>query len=232
MSLFLSQVLKDLPNKHERIEWCEMTGIQKRIYRDAIARSRKTIFDADASAEPGADATDASRRKQAKAQKGRSKDKRYLENSTNVLMDLRKAASHPMLFRKLFNDNVLDAMTRQLMKEPDFRTRGAVAQYVKEDMEVMTDAELQLFAKTYKVIALSCTLDMVWLIHWLVDTKIPSGRKMLSRCGEDHGSAQVDEAIQRRGTQNAHLLSGLYTYELDYEQLFMRRFTLTVHSDP
>ena len=80
----------------------------------------------------------------------RAKDK-YLENSSNVLMDLRKAASHPMLFRKLFDDPTLAAVTKQLLKEPDFKKRGAVFQYVKEDMEVMTDAELQFFCQGYKV---------------------------------------------------------------------------------
>jgi len=31
------------------------------------------------------------------------------------------------------------------MKEPDFNKRNAVSEFVKEDMEVMTDAELQVF---------------------------------------------------------------------------------------
>jgi SWI/SNF-related matrix-associated actin-dependent regulator 1 of chromatin subfamily A len=88
-------------------------------------------------------------KKKAKANP-RVKDK-YLENSSNVLMDLRKAASHPMLFRKLFDDQTLVSITKQLLKEPDFKKRGAVFEYVKEDMEVMTDAELQLFCHGYKV---------------------------------------------------------------------------------
>jgi SWI/SNF-related matrix-associated actin-dependent regulator 1 of chromatin subfamily A len=75
----------------------------------------------------------------------------YLENSSNVLMDLRKAASHPMLFRTRFTDDVLSGITKQLLKEPDFRKRGALYDLVKEDMTVMTDAELQLFCATYKV---------------------------------------------------------------------------------
>lgn len=81
----------------------------------------------------------------------RGKEKKYLENTSNVLMDLRKAASHPMLFRTHFTDAKLTTMTRLLLKEPDFRKRGAVYEYVKEDMEVMTDSELQLFCRTYKV---------------------------------------------------------------------------------
>lgn len=55
-----------------------------------------------------------------------------------------------MLFRTRFTDKVLSAMTKQLLKEPDFRKRGALYDLVKEDMSVMTDAELQVFAATYK----------------------------------------------------------------------------------
>nr|VWO95023.1 Uncharacterized protein [Ganoderma boninense] len=39
------QVLQDLPKKTERIEWCNMTALQKSIYNEALQRSRKTIFD-------------------------------------------------------------------------------------------------------------------------------------------------------------------------------------------
>ncbi|KAL4268944.1 hypothetical protein AB1N83_002062 [Pleurotus pulmonarius] len=154
------QVLKDLPKKTERIEWCEMTKLQKKIYMDTLKRSRKTIFDAatDAKAtEDSAPTPPANGRaskaapKKAKAKpKPRGKDKMYLENSSNVLMDLRKAASHPMLFRTLFTDDMLSSITRQLLKEPDFKKRGALFDLVKEDMSVMTDAELQIFAATYK----------------------------------------------------------------------------------
>lgn len=77
--------------------------------------------------------------------------KTYLENSSNVLMDLRKGALHPMLFRTRFTDEILTGMTKQLLKEPDFKKRGALFELVKEDMTVMTDAELQLFCATYKV---------------------------------------------------------------------------------
>ncbi|KAJ3533274.1 hypothetical protein NM688_g7306 [Phlebia brevispora] len=146
------QVLQDLPKKTERIEWCEMTPMQKSIYSDALRRSRKTIYDVEnASPEPepltNAKGKPAKKKSRANA---RTKDKLYVENSSNVLMDLRKAASHPMLFRRRFTDDVLTSITRVLLKEPDFRKRGALFELVKEDMEVMTDSELQAFCNTYK----------------------------------------------------------------------------------
>ncbi|KAI0663601.1 SNF2 family N-terminal domain-containing protein [Cubamyces menziesii] len=148
------QVLQDLPKKTERIEWCDMTPLQKSIYNDALQRSRKTIFDVekDGTETPDPPATNGRGKAPKKKTRAnaRTKDKMYLENSSNVLMDLRKAASHPMLFRRRYTDDMLTSIAKLLLKEPDFKKRGAVFDYVKEDMEVMTDAELQSFCATYK----------------------------------------------------------------------------------
>ncbi|TFK44749.1 SNF2 family N-terminal domain-containing protein [Crucibulum laeve] len=148
------QVLKDLPKKTERIEWCEMTNLQQSIYTDALQRSRKTVFDVAESSSLDVDAPQTNGKAKPSKKKtkatARPKDKMYLENSSNVLMDLRKAASHPMLFRTRFTDDILAGITKQLLKEPDFKKRGALFDLVKEDMSVMTDAELQLFCASYK----------------------------------------------------------------------------------
>lgn len=118
-----------------------MTELQRSIYRDALQRSRKTILAAQE------DSTGDSSLRQLK----KRNEKQQTENSTNVLMDLRKAASHPMLFRSRFTDENLARITKQLLKEPDFKRRGALFDLVMEDMSVMTDAELQAFCTTYKV---------------------------------------------------------------------------------
>lgn len=138
-----------------------MTDLQKTIYNDALQRSRKTIYDLDiGDSAPKEEPTQSGKSKPVKKKNranARPKDKLYLENSSNVLMDLRKASSHPMLFRRRFTDQTLTAVTKLLLKEPDFKKRGAVFEYVKEDMEVMTDAELQLFVSEYKVCFISTT---------------------------------------------------------------------------
>lgn len=144
------QVLQDLPKKTERIEWCEMTPLQRTLYNEALRRSRKTIYDVEGAPEPEPPANGRGKGRKTRAT-ARQKDKMYLENSANVLMDLRKAASHPMLFRRRFTDSILTSIAKLLLKEPDYKKRGALFKLVKEDMEVMTDAELQLFVATYKV---------------------------------------------------------------------------------
>lgn len=150
--------MKDLPKKSERIEWCIMSALQKKIYNDARKRSRNTVIESVETEADGKDKASAySKPTESKVlqKKGknttRAKDKKYSENSTNVLMELRKAASHPMLFRNQFTDSILTSIARALLKEPDFKERKAVFQLVKEDMEVMTDAELQGLAGMYKV---------------------------------------------------------------------------------
>jgi SWI/SNF-related matrix-associated actin-dependent regulator of chromatin subfamily A containing DEAD/H box 1 len=146
-------VLKDLPKKTERIEWCEMTDLQRNIYTDALQRSRKTVLEAESTTAATSEVQRPNKKsKQLKKNNLRTKEKKqYLENSSNVLMDLRKAASHPMLFRTHYTDQLLTNITKQLMKEADFKKRNAKFDFVKEDMEVMTDSELQMFCAMYKV---------------------------------------------------------------------------------
>jgi len=64
-------------------------------------------------------------------------------------MDLRKASSHPMLFRRQFDIDKIRLMAKQCMRETEFCDSNY--EYIVEDMEVMTDAELQKFCNRYKV---------------------------------------------------------------------------------
>ncbi|KZS98307.1 hypothetical protein SISNIDRAFT_481063 [Sistotremastrum niveocremeum HHB9708] len=144
------QVLKDLPNKFERIEWCEMTPMQKSIYRESLKRSRKVLLESQPEDEAAANGVDGPAKKSKPVTK--AKAKLASDSSTNVLMDLRKAASHPMLFRRMFNDDEVLAMAKRLVNEPEYRKRGALLDLVREDMEVMTDSELQAFCEQTKCI--------------------------------------------------------------------------------
>lgn len=128
-----------------------MTALQKTIYRDAMQRSRKTIMEVVAADPLEDDLPSEPKTKVAKKKAPTKKEKKmYLENSSNVLMDLRKASLHPALFRRRYTNDMLADITRVLLKEPDYKKRGAVYQYCYEDMGVMTDSELQLFLSGYK----------------------------------------------------------------------------------
>ena len=193
-----------------------MTTQQREIYTDALNRSRKTIFDVESEAStPGTETPPINGRAKPlkKSKAPRTKDKLYLENSSNVLMDLRKAASHPMLFRVQYNDKTLDAVTKVLLKEADFKKRGAVAQYVKEDMEVMTDAELQVFLCSYLVRRM--TLRMVRSIHVSlpVDPKILAGRELLPPSRQGQNTSTTVEGIPGRRPTHVGLLAGGRAFE-------------------
>lgn len=60
--------------------------------------------------------------------------------TANILMALRKAAIHPLLFRSIYDDDKLKIMAKDIMKEPQYATANET--YIFEDMQVMTDFEL------------------------------------------------------------------------------------------
>ncbi|EJU04472.1 hypothetical protein DACRYDRAFT_20994 [Dacryopinax primogenitus] len=153
------QVLRDLPKKTERIEYCSLSSTQTEIYRDALKRSRKALQEFPEEEEPANKKTRSSKASQVK---------QAADTSTNVLMDLRKAALHPMLFRKRFTDSKLKVMAKDCLKEPEFAESRY--DYVVEDMSVMSDAELQVFCEKYKSVHKHRLNEKSWLDSGKVDT--------------------------------------------------------------
>ena len=105
------QVLKQLPKKTNRVEWCELTVAQRVLYDESAAKV-SSVFKEDSK-------TDAS-------------------TKNNVLMELRKAAIHPLLFRRFYTDEVCRKMAAAYVKHH----RDRDAELVFQDMQVMTDFEL------------------------------------------------------------------------------------------
>ena len=134
-------MLTDLPEKRERIEFCEMTLLQKQVYREAMLRSRRAILEADGSE------SQQSVHKTRATKKGTVRPSE--SSSANVLMDLRKAANHPMLFRRLFDDKKIRTISRDCLRELEFMDSDQNMVY--EDLEVMTDFELHRFVHKFKV---------------------------------------------------------------------------------
>ncbi|KAK9379808.1 SNF2 family N-terminal domain-containing protein [Kockiozyma suomiensis] len=122
------QVLKHLPRKHHAVEYCELSPEQKEIYEAELEASRRVIE----AREAGKVLTKADR------------------SSSNVLMRLRKAAVHPLLFRRYYDESKLKKMSKEIMKEE--RYYDANQQYIFEDMEVMSDFELHGLCSKFKSI--------------------------------------------------------------------------------
>jgi SWI/SNF-related matrix-associated actin-dependent regulator 1 of chromatin subfamily A len=132
----LLQVLKDLPDKTETKVICKMDSDQSKLYSDILERSRtvlatQTEEELEKLALEDED-EEAKAKTKAKAKKALAKHK---ENaSSNILMDLRKAAIHPLLFRRLYTDAIIRKMARDCMKEEQFM--DSVYDLIVEDMEV------------------------------------------------------------------------------------------------
>lgn len=130
------KVLTDLTTKMTRVEYCDMTPVQRKIYAQAVAKTKRV---AAAEAEAAESTATTTRKKAAAATSNRE--------SGHVLMELRKAANHPLLSRRLFDEAKIDAMARDLMKEPDYADCNF--EHVKEDLRINTDAQLSFSAQSY-----------------------------------------------------------------------------------
>ncbi|XP_022700088.1 SWI/SNF-related matrix-associated actin-dependent regulator of chromatin subfamily A containing DEAD/H box 1 homolog isoform X1 [Varroa jacobsoni] len=109
-----ADVLGNLPTKHDNLEKVEMVEIQKQLYKKTV-----TAFK-------------------------RSKAERRLDEDVNaegsVLMQLRKAANHPLLLRTHYSDNRLRQMAKIICKQPSHKE--STVSLVFEDMQVMSDFQL------------------------------------------------------------------------------------------
>lgn len=90
------QQVLDLPAKHSRVEYCDMTPDQADYYAQVV-EDAQAFF----------------------ASKGEAKAKNAATKkaSSNVLMALRKAAIHPLLARRHFNEKRIEKMVEALLKQ-------------------------------------------------------------------------------------------------------------------
>ncbi len=116
------QVLKHLPIKTRRVEYCELFESQSEIYQSETKKAIQVIED-------------------------RAAKKAGIKDTSNIMMALRKASIHPLLFRRLYNDKVIAKMSKACLKEDEFHDRDINLVY--EDMSVMTDFELHAFCERY-----------------------------------------------------------------------------------
>lgn len=119
-----AQVLQDLPPKTEYIEYCEMTPSQRAIYREILAKHKKAVIEYQPSG-TNTPAEAPQPKKRGRAAAATKTGKPAQENTTsNILMSLRKAANHPMLFRRIYDDKKIRQMAKDCLKEPEFADRN------------------------------------------------------------------------------------------------------------
>lgn len=91
------QQVLSLPAKHSRVEYCDMTDSQANMYADEIDAAQQVLV-------------------------GQTNGKKVnAKASSNVIMSLRKAAIHPLLSRRIYNDKKLEKIQSVLLKNEEFR---------------------------------------------------------------------------------------------------------------
>lgn len=116
------QVLKHLPKKIRSVEYCEMSQSQTEIYESEKAKALRVIEE-------------------------RATGKKTSKETANIMMALRKASIHPLLFRRLYDDKTISRMSKACLGEVEFHQSNVHLVY--EDMTVMTDFELHGFSEKY-----------------------------------------------------------------------------------
>lgn len=127
------QVLKHLPGKTRRVEYCDMTSNQREIYDLEFAQFRKGLLDKTGNTETASTAAKSKAKATAAAAKA----------TTNVMMKLRQAAIHPLLLRHIYTDTLLRKMSKDCVKEDRFCESNP--ELVFEDFQVFTDFGLHKF---------------------------------------------------------------------------------------
>lgn len=138
-----AQVLS-LPPKIEIVEHCEMTKVQSKLYSETMQKSKKILSELteealeEVAGEDGSVATGKKPEADKKSVKGK-KASGVTTSGSNILMDLRKAASHPLLFRRLYTDAKIRQIAKACLNTPSYCDCNL--DYVIEDLEVRLTLE-------------------------------------------------------------------------------------------
>ncbi|PIA92751.1 ATP-dependent helicase fft2 [Cercospora beticola] len=94
------QQVLDLPKKDSRVEYCEMTDTQANYYGELLDQFQQVLKE--------------------KTALGTKKSAAVNKASANIIMALRKAAIHPLLSRRIFDDQKLNKLVTTLTKSEEF----------------------------------------------------------------------------------------------------------------
>ncbi|KAI8940153.1 hypothetical protein NX059_003864 [Plenodomus lindquistii] len=130
-----AQVLKHLPKKTSRVEYCELTPTQSTLYNEQLAKQRKILEDRAAGL--------------------------LVKDHANVMMKLRQAAIHPLLFRHRYNDTKIKAMSKACLREDMFADSNADIIY--EELQLYQDYQCHQLATKYKALRKFELKEQEWM---------------------------------------------------------------------
>ncbi|KAL0084424.1 P-loop containing nucleoside triphosphate hydrolase protein [Phycomyces blakesleeanus] len=143
-------VLKDLPKKTRVVEKCKMTERQKEVSKKKIkSEESKHLLLSEIKHESDDEAPAA------------GENDENFSNISNMIIHLRKAADHPLLFRYIYNDKKIRKMAKAIMREE--RYWDADEDYIYEDMSYMNDFELSKLCEAHRTISSFKLKDEEWM---------------------------------------------------------------------
>lgn len=145
----------DLPAKTSHVEWCELNQSQKEIYEHEKEEVRKLIAD-------------------------RAAGKKTGNKSANILMKLRQAAIHSLLYRRHYNNNVLSQMSKACLKDPMWSLSDPNIIY--EELQAYNDFECHTMCTTHPKSLGKFALKNA---EWMESGKIDKLCELLKRFKDD-----------------------------------------------
>ncbi|KAF2035839.1 hypothetical protein EK21DRAFT_96459 [Setomelanomma holmii] len=116
-----AQVLKHLPKKTSRVEYCELTDTQKELYTEQLEKQRKILRDRANGV--------------------------LVKDHANVMMKLRQAAIHPLLFRHRYTDDKIRKISKACLKEEMFALSDP--DIIFEELQLYQDYQCHSLATKY-----------------------------------------------------------------------------------
>lgn len=130
-----AQVLKYLPTKTRRVEYCELTSSQQKIYKEQLGRQQKVLQDRAAGI--------------------------IISDHANVMMKLRQAAIHPLLFRSIYDDEKIRKIANACLKEETLNDRDPDVIY--EELKLYQDYQCQALCSMYKSLSRYSLRNEEWM---------------------------------------------------------------------
>lgn len=137
------QVLKDLPKKISRVEYCSMTDVQQSIYSEQQERARDVM------------------ERRAAGEQMSAKD------STNILMKLRQAAIHPFLFHRIYDDKTLRQISKACLKDDQWAQSNP--NLIFQELMAYSDMEIHQLCAKNAVLNKFMLKDDEWMISGKVE---------------------------------------------------------------
>ena len=152
-------VLKDLPQKIEKVIYCDPTLRQLEMYRSLIAQSRLDYKLSDTS---------------------RSGNTVNSSKLNNILMQLRKMSCHPLLHRHCYNDTKIASLSRELTREEPYWDSDVNSIY--EDLSFMSDFQIHSLCAGFKKLSTKYGLQRSMIedsgkVSYLLKTLLPRIRE-------------------------------------------------------